>query len=422
MSWLLKGNSHTDPDEHFVGTKDEQPLVIRTNEVEAARVDINGRVGIGTTTPQNSLHVGNGTTSITPNRVNVVVASTQVNAGVALAQKDGVNVLLQSSGAGGFIGTTSSHPLILRTGDQDRVVVKTDGDVHVGQGATSIAASRVNAVFATTEGEAGIAIAQNSGVNVLLQASGAGGFIGTTSNHPLVLRTNDQDRVVVRTNGDVQVGPGSTTIAANRVNAVLATTEPNAGLAIAQNSGVNVLVQASGAGALIGTTSNHPVVFRTNDQDRVTIDTSGNLRVTGDVILTNADCAEDFDVAPSAVVDPGTVMVLGKEGRLEHSQRAYDRRVAGVISGAGSYRPAIVLDRQAPASDRKAIALVGKVYCKVDATDGPIEIGDLLTTSATPGHAMKATDPHKAFGAVIGKALRPLDRGQGLIPVLIALQ
>ncbi len=52
----------------------------------------------------------------------------------------------------------------------------------------------------------------------------------------------------------------------------------------------------------------------------------------------------------------------------------------------------------------------------------PIEIGDLLTTSATPGHAMKATDPHKAFGAVIGKALRPLDRGQGLIPVLIALQ
>ena len=159
-------------------------------------------------------------------------------------------MLLQASGAGGFIGTTSSHPLILRTGDQDRVVVKTDGDVHVGQGATSIAASRVNAVFATTEVEAGIAIAQNSGVNVLVQASGAGGFIGTTSNHPLVLRTNDQDRVVVRTNGDVQVGPGSTTIAASRVNAVFATTEPDAGIAIAQNSGVNVLVQASGAGAL----------------------------------------------------------------------------------------------------------------------------------------------------------------------------
>jgi hypothetical protein len=140
------------------------------------------------------------------------------------------------------------------------------------------------------------------------------------------------------------------------------------------------------------------------------------------VILTNADCAEDFDVAETAVSDPGTVMVLGEAGRLEHSQRAYDKRVAGVISGAGDYRPAIVLDRQAPARDRRAIALVGKVYCKVDATDAPIEVGDLLTTSPTPGHAMKASDPFKAFGAVIGKALRPLDGGRGLIPVLIALQ
>ena len=348
MSWLLKGNAHTDPDEHFVGTKDEQPLVIRTNEVEAARVAVNGNVGIGTTTPQNKLHVGDGTSAITANRVNVVVASKQVDAGVAIAQNTGVNVLVQSSGAGGFIGTTSNHPLILRTGDLDRVVVKTDGDVQVGPGATSIAASRVNAVFATTEVDAGIAIAQNSGVNVLVQASGAGGFIGTTSNHPLV--------------------------------------------------------------------------FRTNDQDRVTIDTSGNLRVTGDVILTNADCAEDFDVAVAAVTEPGTVMVLGEAGRLEHSQRPYDKRVAGVISGAGDYRPAIVLDRQAPASDRKAIALVGKVFCKVDASDAPIEVGDLLTTSPTPGHAMKATDPLKAFGAVIGKALRPLEGGRGMIPVLIALQ
>jgi hypothetical protein len=68
------------------------------------------------------------------------------------------------------------------------------------------------------------------------------------------------------------------------------------------------------------------------------------------------------------------------------------------------------------------VALVGKVYCKVDAQYGPIEVGDLLTTSCTPGHAMKASDPLKAFGSVIGKALRPLEEGQGLIPILIALQ
>jgi hypothetical protein len=66
--------------------------------------------------------------------------------------------------------------------------------------------------------------------------------------------------------------------------------------------------------------------------------------------------------------------------------------------------------------------LIGKVYCKVDAGYGAIEIGDLLTTSPTPGSAMKANDPLKAFGAVLGKALRPLTEGQGLIPVLVALQ
>jgi hypothetical protein len=65
---------------------------------------------------------------------------------------------------------------------------------------------------------------------------------------------------------------------------------------------------------------------------------------------------------------------------------------------------------------------MGKVFCKVDARFGAIQVGDLLTPSFTIGHAMKANDPLKAFGAVIGKALRPLQEGQDLIPILIALQ
>ena len=80
-----------------------------------------------------------------------------------------------------------------------------------------------------------------------------------------------------------------------------------------------------------------------------------------------------------------------------------------------------MLDKQQSSSTRKPIALLGKVYCKVDAQYGVIEVGDLLTTSPTPGHAMNADDPLKAFGTVIGKALRPVE-GQGLIPILIALQ
>jgi hypothetical protein len=78
----------------------------------------------------------------------------------------------------------------------------------------------------------------------------------------------------------------------------------------------------------------------------------------------------------------------------------------------------------AGASDRVGapVALVGKTYCKVEATSDAIEVGDLLTPSSTPGHAMKASDPARAFGAVLGKALRPLKNGTGLIPILVALQ
>ena len=148
----------------------------------------------------------------------------------------------------------------------------------------------------------------------------------------------------------------------------------------------------------------------------------GDVEVTGDIRLVNADCAEDFDVSGTEEIEPGTVMVLDQEGALEPSQRAYDKRVAGVISGAGEFKPGIVLNKQQSRAYRLPVALLGKVYCKVDARYAPIEIGDLLTSSPTLGHAMKAEDHLKAFGSVIGKALRPLPAGQGLVPILIALQ
>lgn len=155
----------------------------------------------------------------------------------------------------------------------------------------------------------------------------------------------------------------------------------------------------------------------------------GNFNVTGVINVTDniflsggADFAEDFDIANAECIEPGTVMVLGEEGVLHQSSEAYDKHVAGVISGAGEYKPGIVLDKQHSQADRKPIALFGKVYCKVDAAYGAIEVGDLLTSSPTPGHAMKANDTSKAFGSVIGKSLRPWKDGHGLIPILIALQ
>ena len=82
-------------------------------------------------------------------------------------------------------------------------------------------------------------------------------------------------------------------------------------------------------------------------------------------------------------VDPGTVMVLTESGKLGQSCQAYDKKVAGVITGAGDYKPGIILDKKekVESSNRLPIALMGKTYCKVDATYGAIETGDLLGRS-----------------------------------------
>jgi hypothetical protein len=158
----------------------------------------------------------------------------------------------------------------------------------------------------------------------------------------------------------------------------------------------------------------------------------GEVHVTGDIKLVNAaDCAEDFDVDDLELknVEAGTVMVLTENGSLQSSYQEYDKKVAGIVSGARGYKPGIILDRQQiqeqsqnKNKDRLPIALMGKVYCKVDARHSSIEIGDLLTTSSMKGYAMKAEDPLKAFGAVIGKALGSIKEGLGMIPVLVALQ
>lgn len=151
---------------------------------------------------------------------------------------------------------------------------------------------------------------------------------------------------------------------------------------------------------------------------------AGNMNVQNDIVLANADCAEEFDVAAPTMSrsTPGMVMVLGDDGQVCPSAHAYDRRVVGVVSGGGEYKPGIILDKKVSATGRRPIALMGKVYCNVNAEAETVEIGDLLVTSNTPGCAMKASDTSRAFGAVIGKALRPLRSGQGMIPILVALQ
>ena len=105
------------------------------------------------------------------------------------------------------------------------------------------------------------------------------------------------------------------------------------------------------------------------------------------------------------------------------STEPYDKKVAGVISGAGGVNPGLLMGQEGSVADGSMpVALTGRVYCWADATSGAIEPGDMLTTSATAGHAMRADDAAHSHGTVIGKAMTSLDSGQGLVLVLVNLQ
>ena len=230
-------------------------------------------------------------------------------------------------------------------------------------------------------------------------------------------------------------------------------------------------------------------------------------------ITGGSDLAEPFAVAKSKEksekIEPGMVVVIDPEnpGQLKLAREPYDRKVAGIISGANGLSPGMVMngltgggrpstaeggratsEHQRPTTaeggsstsetaeggratsehsvattaeggsatsehkeethaktqghedksgrhtqhselsiqhsqpDEHPVALTGRVYVWADASYGAIAPGDMLTTSATPGHAMKAADREKSFGAVVGKAMEPLKKGKGLVLMLVSLQ
>ena len=142
-------------------------------------------------------------------------------------------------------------------------------------------------------------------------------------------------------------------------------------------------------------------------------------------IMGGADLAEPFKITSGQNdVSQGAVVVIDKKnpGQLKMSDQPYDRHVAGVVSGANGINPGIQMQQQGLLTGGKNVALTGRVYVLADASNGPIEPGDLLTTSTAPGHAMKVTDNAKAQGAILGKAMTGLSEGKGMVLVLVTLQ
>jgi hypothetical protein len=171
---------------------------------------------------------------------------------------------------------------------------------------------------------------------------------------------------------------------------------------------------ASGATALYVTTNGSGLAAEFN----------GNVAVKELQINGGSDMAEPFETAANESYEPGSLLVLhaSAAGKVTLSSSAYDRRVVGVVSGAGGVKPGLTLRQEEAMTGNILVAIAGRVYCKAEALSAAIEPGDLLTTSAVPGYAMKAGDESRSRGAVIGKALSGLEGGTGLVLVLVNLQ
>ena len=259
--------------------------------------------------------------------------------------------------------------------------------------------------------------------------------IGIDGNE-IMARNNgaSSDLLLNNEGGNVLVGPnsGATTrfIAPTVEVTSPSDVRPTAGGAVIVGfaSGSNVAIDRNEIMARDnGRTSD---LFLNNEGGNVLIgpNSGGTSRLTTPImqITGGSDFSEMFDVRSEQKIEPGMVVVIDAKnpGSLMLSSKVNDRRVAGIISGAGGVKTGMMMGQKGSIADGKyPIALTGRVYCFADASNSAIEPGDMLTTSSTIGHAMKVKDPNSAAGAIIGKAMTELKQGEkGLVLVLVNLQ
>lgn len=204
------------------------------------------------------------------------------------------------------------------------------------------------------------------------------------------------------------------------------------------NSGGSFVLQPSNTGTQIGVVTGEPLHLY-NGENRLSVLNNGNvgigttspvakLHVAGDAVIDGNIAAKYQDVAEwvSAPfsIEAGTVVVLNTEqtNQVIPSSNPYDIRVAGVISEM----PGILLGEAG--RGKVKVATTGRVKVKVDASQGPINVGDLLVTSDQKGVAMRSEPitiqgrQIHSPGTILGKALEPLKEGEGEILVLLSLQ
>jgi hypothetical protein len=428
-------------------------------KVHGLDVDKQGRVGIGTPTPSEELEViGNaridGELEVTgeidpPAIIFTPLASAPVEEEGKVYYSDSDDELYVYDSStwqpliGGAAPSGDNYSLDADDGDpEDALYVDGSGKVGIG----------------TTEPD------DKLDVEGILRISGVSSnwrFMSHVSNGNLYIRdeTKGKYRVTIDSSGHVGIGT-STPSARLEIDETkggtpfkVTTTGLGGDFSIDEEGRVKILAKGVSGGSsqpptlqVIGNGDDNPFQVRSSGETGLIVRNDGNVGIgttiptekltvkgnillksetTGDEILElgeGLDYAEGFDVSDHKDIDPGTVLIIDPEntGMLKISDSPYDSKVAGIVAGAGGIGSGVKLGH---GRFDKNVALAGRVFCNVDATDQGIEPGDLLTTSEIPGHAMKATDRNQAHGAILGKAMEKLEKGsRGQILVLVTLQ